>query len=671
MATGSLALASSRKPAARAMGLPLAELLDIMVLSRESDKREAILFRQGRATFQLPSAGHEAVAALAYALEGQDLVFPYYRDKALMLARGTSLEQIALDYFAKQNSSSGGRQMASHFCDRGRNMVSCGTPTGMQCLPAAGAAWGMKLSGQRAVVVCCIGDAATRQGEFYEALCFSLQERLPIVFVVEDNGYGVSTSTERMTPYVIDALSKAHCVPIDGRDANAVYEAARRAVDEARFHHQPSVLYLSLDRLMSHTSSDDHRIYRSALELASIEVRDPLHALAARLQKDGVLTGDGWARKCSDAARKVCSVYEQAEKADDPDPGDITTHIFSGSDLKPAAFALSDDKKWAMAEAVNAALRFLLTENGKVILFGEDIADPKGGVFGLTKGLSSAFPHRVFNSPLAEATICGVAAGLSLAGRYIPVFELQFIDFVGPAFNQLVNQIATLRWRTLGRYVCPMVILAPCGAYLGRGGPWHSQTNEAWFAHAPGLKIAMPSDPYDAAEIITAAAHGDDPTLVLLPKNLFFKEQERQGAPSLYPGQPKIRRLGKDLTIVAWGNCVDIALEAADSASSAGISAEIIDPRFIAPCDLSVIRSSVRKTGRLMVVQEDNRTCSFGQSLIADLIADTGTWNQLKAPPWLVSRDDVHIGFHSRLEAAVLPHKDRLSQRIRALVGEP
>lgn len=647
--------------------LPRERLLELMALSREADKREAILFRQGRAKFQLPGAGHEAMAALAFALEKDDIVYPYYRDKALMLARGTSLEQLALDYFAKESSTSGGRQMASHFCDRDANMMSCGTPTGMQCLPAAGTAWSIRLSGKKQVVVCCIGEASTRQGEFYEALCFAFQEKLPIVFVVEDNAYGISTATKNMTPYALDALSKSRTRFVDGRDPEAVFSEAVEAVDDARHSSCPSVLWVELDRLMSHTSSDDHRIYRPKAELDMIERRDPLTLWAQRLQSEGIVSEEQWETKHEELRERVCEIYEAAEQAQAPDISNVTQHIFSGARLKPQASPLPAEHDKSMAEAVNLTLRHLLAHHEKVILFGEDIADPKGGVFGLTKGLSTHFPGRVFNSPLAEATICGVAAGLSLTGDHVPVFELQFIDFIGTAFNQLVNQIATLRWRTMGRYACPMVILAPCGAYLGCGGPWHSQTNEAWLAHAPGLKVAMPSSPGDAAEIICAAAYGEDPTIVLLPKNQFFKRRMRMEPPTLHPEQPRIRRKGNDVTIAAWGNCCEIALDAAEHVNEFGLNAEVIDLRYLAPLDVSAVSASVARTGRLLVVQEDARTCSLGQAVIAECMARPEVWKALKAPPQLISRGDVHIGYHPDLENAVLPHVEDVVNGLRRM----
>lgn len=306
--------------------------------------------------------------------------------------------------------------------------------------------------------------------------------------------------------------------------------------------------------------------------------------------------------------------------------------------------------------------------NRKILLFGEDIEDHKGGVFGLTKGLSTEHPSRVINSPLAEATIAGTASGLAMAG-YLPIFELQFIDFIGPAFNQIVNQIATLRWRSVGQYKCPLIIYAPCGSYISGGGPWHSQTNEAWLAHAPGLKVYMPSNANDAANLLYSAAHGDDPVLMLLPKNQFQKTVEIQKTMPLYPEKAHIRKAGQHLTIVAWGNCVETALQSASENEKLGYACEVIDLRSIVPCDWATIHKSVRKTGRLIIIQEDNKTCSFGQAIISEIMADKETWESLYAPPQLISRPDVHIGFHSALERSVLPWPKDVAVASRSIMG--
>ncbi|TXN17244.1 2-oxoisovalerate dehydrogenase [Methylobacterium sp. WL122] len=630
------------------------ELLRLMAASRAGDRREGICFRQGKAAFQLPGAGHEALAAFVKHLCPGDYVFPHYRDRAVMLALGVPNRELALAFFAKAESSCGGRQLSSHFSDRARNVVSCGSPTGMQCLPAAGVAWGLQLNNSSNLVVCSLGDATTREGEFYEAISFAIQLNLPVIFLVEDNGYGISTPTIKLNPYTLRSLSREHCIEVNGREPGAIDSAFEHAARKARSGGGPTVVWAEVDRLYSHTSSDDHRIYRTPEELALAAERDPIEILSNQLIEAGTLSRDQWELEISRAAHDIDKDYEEAFRAADPDPAGASEHTFSEAPHQAFRPSLKASNNTTMLQAINETLGSMLASDDRILLFGEDIEDPKGGVFGLTKDLSTRHPQRVFNSPLAEATIAGAAAGLAIAG-FRPVVELQFIDFVGPAFNQIVNQIATLRWRTVGEWSCPMTIIAPCGAYLPSGGPWHSQTNEAWFAHAPGLQVVMPSTPSDAAALLRASVYGDDPVLFLIPKHLLRIRQPVTGDDPVRIGEAQIRAPGDDITILAWGNTVEIALETAKVAALQEISVEVIDLRSIVPCDWVTIRASVRRTGRLIVVHEDSRTCSFGQNIITELMGDAETWNAMFAPPQHVSRGDVHVGFHPALEAAVLP----------------
>jgi 2-oxoisovalerate dehydrogenase E1 component len=644
-----------------------------MALSREADRREGICFRQGKAWFELAGAGHEAIAAVACALRADDYVYPHYRDRALMLARGATVYDLALGFFAKAESSSGGRQYPSHFSDAERRAVSCASPAGIQCLPAAGTAWSCKRRGAGQITVCFIGDAAVRQGEFYEALSFALQERLPLVFLVEDNAYGVSTPTARMNPYGIGALAQSHMLRLDGRDPEEVLQAATGAVERARTHKGPSVLWLEVDRLFSHSSSDDQRLYRSAEEIAAMQERDPITRLRDRLIMQGEITAAEWEDELREIADAVDKEYTRAQAAADPSPSHAESHIYSPLPLPALTSGLAPKEDWTMIGAINTALRRLLADDERVLLFGEDIEDPKGGVFGLTKGLSTDFPGRVVNSPLAEATIAGLACGLAIAGDK-PVFELQFIDFAGPAFHQIVSQIATLRWRTAGAWKCPLVLLAPCGAYLPAGGPWHSQTNESWFAHAPGLHIAMPSNVQDAAALLRAAVAGDDPVLLLLPKHLFrqrfeWRRSDLGGDPAVRLGEARVCREGSDVTVVSWGNCVELSLEAAQAMQSTGISTEVLDLRSIVPCDWETIRLSLAKTGRIVIVQEDNQTCSFGQAIVSEVVTRPCNWDLLAAPPQLVSRADVQVSFNVVLERAVLPQVSDICDAMRLVMS--
>lgn len=634
--------------------LPARELLHTMALAREGDRREGILLRQNKGWFQVSGTGHEALAALAHALRPDDYVFPYYRDRALVLARGVPNYDLALAYFARRGSGSGGRQMPGHFSDRERNIFSVATPTASQCLPAAGAAWGFRLAGTDQVALTTVGDAATRQGEFYEAIALALQESLPLVFVIEDNRFGISTPTERFFPYRLGALGTDHMVRLDGRDAFAVYEAGSEAVEKARRGDGPTVLWCELDRLCSHTSSDDHRVYRAPEDIACDLMRDPIDLLARRLVAENALTLEEWDAETARLARQVDDEYRAAETAPDPDPGLVESHMF-GPPAAPKPPPVSFPGEATMVAAVNATLRKALETDDRVLLCGEDIADPKGGVFGLTKGLSTDYPDRVFNAPLAEASIIGSAVGLAATG-WKPVFELQFVDFLPPGLNQLMTHVSTLRWRSAGAWSCPLVLFAPYGAYLPGGSLWHSESNEGMWAHIHGVNVAIPSTPEDAAGLLWAALHGSDPTLFLLPKHVFRKRMPVSPAFEAVPfGRARVVRAGHDVTLVTWGNCVELCEEAADHLHDEGVSAEVIDLRTIVPCDWHTVEESLKNTGRLVVVHEDSRTCGFGQAVVTEMVSVPERFNLLLSPPQLVARKDVPIGYNPILEYAALP----------------
>jgi 2-oxoisovalerate dehydrogenase E1 component len=664
------------------------ELLRTMTLSREGDRREGILFRQGRGWMQVAGAGHEAVAVLESCLQEQDTIYPYYRDRALCLARGVSNYQIALGFFARAGSCSEGRMMASHYSDASLGIMSIATPTGLQCLPAAGTAWAYQLKSEKALALCCIGEASIRQGEFYEAWCFALQKSLPLVFVVQDNGYGISTPTGALTPWNIGALAAERLTKVDGRDVVAVFEAGQKLFAQAREGGGPSVLWLEMDRLWPHMASDDHRIYRSAAELSAMEGRDPLDLLRNRLILQGLLSEDDWNAEKEAIIRSVEADYLRAEaqpsplhiggnldmeaeaRAVEPPPLPALAPALAPAPASPPDEAVSPEETTTMLAALNTALHRHFATQESAIFFGQDIEDPKGGVFGLTKGLSTSYSNRVFNSPLAEATIVGTAAGLAVAG-FQPVFEIQFVDFIGTGLNQLANQLATLRWRTAGHWRCPAVFLMPCGAYLPAGGPWHSQSNEGLFAHMPGLLVACPSTPHDAVALFETACELQDPVVFLIPKRLMRRKfAATEAHPRLGFGKAAVRLEGEDVTIVTWGNGVELCLAAAAALQQEGISAEVLDLRTLVPCDWAAIQSSLQKTGHLVVVHEDNETCGFGQAIIARATTDADFWDQLAARPQLVARPDTHIPFNPTLEAALLPSVEDVKEAIYAILRD-
>lgn len=644
---------------------PKVDLLRTMMLSREGDRREGILMRQGKGWFQVPGMGHEALAAIAYHLRPDDYIFPTYRDRALMLARGMTTREIALDFMARAGSSSDGRNMPAHYSSRALNVFSVATPTGAQCLPAVGAAWGVKLAGDDRVVVCTIGDAATRQGEFYEAVCHAIQESLPIVFVVEDNQYGISTPTRHMLPMRLHVFDEQWVVYVNGRYADEVYEKSGEAIRKARTGGGPTILWCEIDRLSSHTSADDHRVYRPAEEIEAMFERDPIRLLAEQLIAEGALTQAQYEQMQADITREVDAIYQEVERTPLPDPAHVLEHLYGEppAHYQPIPLAVETEPT-TMVAAFNRAFHAAMETFDTIVVFGEDIEDPKGGVFGFTKGLSTKYPDRVRNSPLAEATIVGTAVGLAAMG-YRPVFEIQFIDFITPGFHQLVSQIATLRWRSKGEWKCPLVIYSPYGAYLPAGGMWHSQSNDGWWAHTPGIRVAIPSTPEDIAGLFWAAIQDDDPTLLLIPKHIFRVRVPVQAYRAIPFGKAAIRREGTDVTVVAWGNTLELAFQAAEQFAQQGVSLEIIDPRTLVPFDWETVEQSLAKTGRLVVIHEDNRTCGFGQAIITEMTSAPERFNMLLSPPQLVARYDVHIPFCPELEYAVLPDLARVMQAIQ------
>src|SRR5205823_2291180 len=394
----------------------------------------------------------------------------------------------------------------------------------------------------------------------------------------------------------------------------------------------PFFFWIKMERLSSHTSSDDQKLYRNEQELRDLEKFDPLKCWKDQLIKEGIITADDFARLNSEIKERIRREYSEAEKAEDPSPNELLTNV-----TKPPPKIEKEilpPGKYRIGDTVIKTLRAGLEDDSRRIVFGEDIEDPKGGLFRLTQKLSTEFPQQVFNSPLAGSTILGVACGLAAYGKR-PVFEVQFIDFIYPGFNQLVTNISNLRWRSFGNWKCPAVIYAPYGAYLPGGSLWHSQAYESAFAHYPGLNVVIPSTPADAAGLLWTAMHGEDPVIFLIPKHLLWAEHQHSEPIRPVPlGQARKLRNGSDVTLVAWGNTVEKSLEALDKIDNR-ISVELIDLRSIVPWDKSAIEESVRKTRRLVVVQEDTENCSVGHMLISHIASAPQLWNEMISPPVL------------------------------------
>jgi 2-oxoisovalerate dehydrogenase E1 component len=641
-------------------------LLTTMLESRHADLREQNLNRQGKGHFHVSGMGHEALSAVSMQMEPDDYIVPYYRDRGLVLGRGMTTRQLGLEYFAKRNTGSGGRQMPSHYSNADLHIWSVPTPTGSQLLPACGIAWGIQLDGKKNLVVTTVGDAATRQGDFFEAICFAKEKKLPLLFLVEDNAYGISMPTRKTNPLALNVLEPDNWRRIEGQDVQQVYDATAEAFQKIRSGGGPFFFWINMERLSSHTSSDDQKLYRSEEELRALEKFDPLKCWKDQLIEGGVITADDFARLDSEIKERVRQEYSEAEKAEDPSPNELLANV-----TKPPPKIereILPSGKYRIGDTVNKTLRVGLEDDPGRVLFGEDIEDPKGGVFRLTQKLSTEFPKQVFNSPLAESTILGVACGLAAYGKR-PVFEVQFIDFIYPAFNQLVTNISTLRWRSFGNWKCPAVIYAPYGAYLPGGSLWHSQANESALAHYPGLNVLIPSTPADAAGLLWTAMHSDDPVIFLIPKHLLWAEHEYAEPIRAVPlGRARQCTNGSDVTVVAWGNTIEKSLEAIAKIDNE-TSVELIDLRSIVPWDKAAIEKSVRKTRRLVVVQEDTENCSVGQMIISHITSTPKLWEEMISPPILVSKANVVIGYNPIYEYAALPDVERIVAAIRASVS--
>ena len=640
-------------------------LLTTILESRHADLREQNLNRQGKGHFHVSGMGHEGLAAVSIQMEPDDYIVSYYRDRGLVLGRGMTTRQLGLEYFAKRDTGSGGRQMPSHYSNAELHIWSVPTPTGSQLLPACGIAWGIQLDGKKNLVVTTIGDAATRQGDFFEALCFAKERKLPMLFLVEDNGYGISMPTRKNNPLALNVLEPDNWLHIEGQDVQQIYDATAEAFDKIRAGGGPFFFWVRMERLSSHTSTDDQKLYRSAEELQALEKSDPLKCWKDQLVQESVITVEEFARLDNEVKERIRREYAEAEKAEDPSPDELLANV--GKLPAKLNKEVLPPGKYRIGDTVNKTLRVGLEEDPRRVIFGEDIEDPKGGVFRLTQRLSTEFPKQVFNSPLAESTILGVACGLAAYGKR-PVFELQFIDFIYPGFNQLVTNISNLRWRSFGNWKCPAVIYAPYGAYLPGGSLWHSQANEAALAHYPGLNVVIPSSPADAAGLLWSAMHGEDPVIFLIPKHLLWAEHEYSEPIRAVPlGEAHKLRDGSDVTLVAWGNAVEKSLEALQKIDNE-ISVELIDLRSIVPWDKAAIEESVRKTHRLVVVQEDTENCSVGQMMISHIASVPDLWNGMISPPILVSKANVMIGYNPIYEYAALPDVERIVSAIQRSV---
>lgn len=643
-----------------------------MRMARRIDESEADLARRGEAHFHIVTSGHEAIAALNAHLTPDDWLHAHYRDKALLVARGLTAGRYFLNLLAREGSDSGGRRMPSFMNDPALHILSMPTLVGNSALQACGVAFAVRDRPSKPIVYCGIGDGGTQEGEFLEAIAEAVRSRLPVLFVVEDNRYALSTTTRGRTFYSRPdgEAAEFYGVPvtrIDGRDALAASQAFGSLVARMRGDRGPAIAVLQVERLASHTNSDDQTVYRTPDEIARVRAEaDPVALLATALRKAGA----GVERIDAEIEEEIRAAMAAARAA--PHPVAVrTARAPVPARLTDAAGEYRGDPaegRYTMLEALRETLRSRLAADARVSLYGEDIEDPKGDVFGVSRGLSSQFPGRVQNSPLSESTIVGVAIGRALAGER-PVAFLQFADFFPPAFNQIYSELGALYWRTGGAWPVPVVLLAITGGYRPGLGPYHAQSPEAILAHTPGIDVVMPSNAADAAGLLNAAFESGRPTVVLYPKNLINDRSERTSedvAKQLVPvGRARVVRPGADLTFVAWGSTVPLCRRAADALQDAGFQAEVIDLRWISPWDIDTVVASAARTGRLVVAHEDMHTSGFG----AEVLATVGERSPRPVAMARVCGPDTFLPYNYPNQLELLPSYERLVEAAAGLLN--
>ncbi len=660
------------------LGLDDGDLLEMyrtMLLARRIDDRMWALNRQGRVPFVVSASGHEATqVGTAKALDpAVDWSLPYYRDLAFNLALGLTPEDIFLSIFSKASDpTSGGRQMPNHWSEPTLNIFTHSSVIATQFPHACGVAFRLKRIGSEGVVAVFSGEGATSEGDWHEAMNFAGIHQLPMVFVIENNLYAISVPVSQEVAGQVADRAQGYGIPgvaIDGNDVLQVYDAMNTAVERARSGGGPSLIEAKTYRYYAHTSDDDDKLYRSAEEVQMWRRHDPLQVLHQYLVENRLLDQTAEDKLESEISEQISQAVTAAEAA--PDPTDAFSAVYA-KPIEPAIPAMAvepvpEGEQVNIITAINRSLHEIMAGIPDTVVFGEDVADPKGGVFKASAGLTDTFGvERAFNAPLAESLISGIGIGIAAAGGR-PVAEIQFADFIHPAFDQIVSEAARVHYRSNGRWTVPMVIRVPYGGGI-HGALYHSQSIEAFYSHVPGLKVVVPSTPADAKGLLWEAVEDPDPVMFLEPKRLYrlAKGPYPTGSHRVPIGKAALRRLGSDLTIVAYGAMAHFALEAAEILAERGVDASVLDLRSLRPLDWPSIEQAIKHNGKMLIVHEDNEFGGYGAEVAAQVGEKAFDW--LDAPVRRYASPEVPtFPFAASLEALVLPNTDGIVEHAEAL----
>ena len=648
-----------------------------MLRARRIDEKAIILYKQNKCHFQIGCAGHEAVqVAAAHALlPGHDWAYPYYRDMAFCAAWGMSNREFLLNALNKADDpNSGGRQMPMHYGHKDLRIVNQSSPTGTQYLQAVGCAAAIRFRGEDNVVYVSSGEGTCAQGDYHEALNWAAREKLPVIFVIQDNQFAISVPVEEQHAGTVLDISSGYqnldTVEFDGLNYSESFTVLERAVERARAGDGPSVLHAKVVRLQSHSISDNQTKYRAPEDIASDKELDPLVLLRTYLREQGILSAEEIEAMDKEVRSQIDEDSEWAEAQADPAAHSWSDFVFKnptpwvGVEAKPAT-----GEELFMVDALNQALDEEMRRDPNMLIFGQDVARGKGGVFSVTQGLTDKHgADRCFNSPLAEASICGTAVGMATVGLK-PVVEIQFGDYIWTGMMQIVNELAKMLYRSAGTFSCPTVIRVAVGGYI-HGAIYHSQSIESIFAHIAGLHVVFPSNATDAKGLLKSAIRGEDPVLFLEHKGLYrqvYAKGPVGGEDDLIPiGKARIVRAGSDATIVAWGMLVHKAAVAAEKLSKEGYEIEVIDLRTITPFDADTVIRSVQKTHRLLVAHEDNLFGGFGGEVVAT-VAERA-FEYLDAPILRIGAKHAPIAHAPVLEEQILPQTEEVIEHLRSLL---
>ena len=652
------------------------EIYYIMSLSRALDKKMLILLKQGKSFFHMGASGHEAaqLAASLIIKPGKDWSYPYYRDGAYCLGLGMTSREQLLSFLSKADDpNSGGRQMPMHYGHKDLRIVSQSSPTGSQFLQALGSSLAAQYDESRDIVYVSSGEGTTSQGDFHEALNWASNAKAPIIFHIQDNEYAISTHKSEQSADSVFTRAAGYKnlsrFDVDGTNFFETHLAFKQAAERARKGQGPSIIVSNVVRLLPHSSSDDQRKYRTEDDLNQDQKRDPLLILKNQASENNFILQKEFEKMDLLVKEQVDSDVLWAETQSYPDEETALNHIYSTDPPITESVAKPIRDNIVIVDAINHALKEEMLQNNKMVIFGQDIADPKGGVFTATKGLSDEFgTKRVFNSPLAESSIIGTAIGLSVSG-YKPVVEIQFGDYIWTAMNQIRNEVVTMRYRSNNAWNCPLIIRTPVGGYI-HGGLCHSQSIDGYFIHMPGIYLAYPSNASDAKGLLKMACRMNDPVLFMEHKGLYrqgYAATEEPDEDYVIPfGKGRIVSDGDILTVITWGAMVQKTIEAVKSLSLEKGLVEIIDLRTLNPLDINIIKTSIEKTGKALIVYEDNLTNGPGAEISA--IIGEKCFEYLDGPIKRIASKDSPVPFNWFLENKVLPQTEDIALGIKELL---